>query len=163
MVSRAEELERRLLEMRGRRHRPRLRRWLAEEAHIQATDEAFLPLGETRELRMQFIDRLRTDATERHIWPADEVESIEARLVRLAGSLGEVRAIWLHRDDAVTGAVAVPVAPMLNEALELFVTNESDLMLSMRDATDGLCVELNHMPEGNEYEWAAWGRFTGDE
>ncbi len=112
---------------------------------------------------MQFIDRLRTDATERHIWPAHEVESVEARLVSLAGSLGEVGAIWLHNDDASTGAVAVPAAPMLNQALELFVTNDSDLMLSANNATDGLRVELNHMPGGDEYEWSAWGIFAGDE
>lgn len=163
MRSRSDEIERRLLEMRGRRLRPKLRRWLAEEAHIEVTDEDFLPLDQTRELRTRFIDCLRGSTTERQIWPADEVESVEARLVSLARPVGETRAIWLHNDDGMTGAVCVPVAPMLDDALRLFVTRQSDLMLSADDATDGLCVEWNHMPEGDEYEWCAWGVFAGVE
>lgn len=159
---RSGELERRLLAMKGRSRRPQLSRWLAEEAGIEVTDEAFLPLDESRDLRTRFIDRLRTGVAERWIWPTDEVEPVEARLASLGAWLGEIEAILLHKDDALTGAVTVPVAPVLTEALRLFVTNESDLMLSTDNARDGLCVELNQMPGGDEYEWSTWGVFAGD-
>lgn len=156
----SEDLQRRLTEMRGRRQRPQLKRWLLEVARIHVIDEDFMGLDETVHLSEQFIVQLRSGVRDNHVWPLDEPATLEDRLLSQADSSEEMHAVWLHKYAATTGAVIVPLAPVLRQALRLFVTRESDLMLCTTGATDGLCVELNQLAQGDEYELSAWGLFA---
>jgi hypothetical protein len=54
----------------------------------------------------------------------------------------------------------MPSNLLLRAASAYFVSTATDLMLSAEDATDGLCVEFNHLPQGDEYEVVAWGAFA---
>ena len=149
--------------MRGRRQRPQLHQWLVQEAHIEVADDDFLALDATLDLSTRFIDHLRAGVADNQVWPLDEPTVLEQRLVALADIFGETRVVWLHKYAAATGAILVPFSPVVRQALKLFVTREADLMLTTGDVTDGLCIELNQMPHGDEYEWSAWGAFAKGE
>jgi hypothetical protein len=159
---RSEDIQRRVTAMRGRRQRPQLKQWLLEVAHIHVTGEDFMRLDETVDLSERFIAQLRSGVRDHHVWPLDRPAILEERLQSQADSLEEMDAVWLHKYAAATGAVVVPLEPVLRQALRLFVTRESDLMLCTKGATDGLCVELNQLAQGDEYELSAWGLFADE-
>lgn len=47
---------------------------------------------------------------------------------------------------------------LLRAAMAYFVSAAGDLMLTTRNASNGVCVEFNHLAKGDEYEIVAWGR-----
>jgi hypothetical protein len=85
---------------------------------------------------------------------------LQERLRDCAETFTDVRAVWLHREATTTGAVLLPLGPVFRNALQVFVTHEQDLWICGRDAKDGLSIELNRTPRGDEYEWSAWGMFA---
>jgi hypothetical protein len=70
------------------------------------------------------------------------------------------RLIWLVLMDAEPVGLEVPASSMLDAALDHFVSGSGDLMLASPGAVDGVCVELNHLATGVEYEIVTWGRLS---
>jgi len=68
--------------------------------------------------------------------------------------------VWIVPSDDEPFGVRVPAGPLFEAALDQLVSRASDLMLMSPDVSDGLCIEMNAVPAGIEYELAGWGLFT---
>lgn len=127
---------------------------------IEASEQHVFPMDEVETIWHRYLTRLRENSAAAERWPADEHGAVQARLDEFSDALGSVRVVWLSLVDSEPVAVGVFAGELLRAALTYFVTSAGDLMLTTRDANDGICVELNHLHTGDEYEVVAWGDFA---
>lgn len=106
--------------------------------------------------------RLREDGELTLQWPPHERHLVEAWLSSVAGTVATEEGLWLslQAEYQIPVVVRVPLRPMLEQALESFVSWSSDLMLVTDHAADGLSVEINHYAEGDAFDITAWGTFV---
>lgn len=118
-----------------------------------------LALAETVEIWPRFIGRLRLESKHAVHFDADEANRVRELLERVADETPRVRAIWFSLFNQQPIGIELPAARLLRSSLGYIVTFAGDLMLSSRDAKDGICVEQNHAANGDEYELVSWGCF----
>jgi hypothetical protein len=124
---------------------------------ISGEDATVLPLDEADRIAALFVEQLIAHAESAERWSAHERSAVDKRLGDIAARLDDRRGLWLPQPGT---AVEIPVAPLLRAAPTLFVSRASDLQLTSSDAGDGICVELNSLPDGEEFELVAWGRYA---
>lgn len=159
MSERSEELERRLREKRYN-EAARSSVQVLEGLGIGEADRVVLALEEVESIWSRFLTRLRGRAGAAERWPASQSQSVQDRLDSIAERVDGMRVIWLMLADSEPVGVELPAAAPLRAALTYFVSRTGDLMLTSRDGSDGICLELNRRPTGDEYEVVAWGAFA---
>jgi len=122
-------------------------------------DRRLLTLAQTEELWNAYIGHLRGGDSGRRQWPASQRELVQRHLDCIREELDDVPAVWLVLVDQHPVGIELAAKALLPYATGLLVSRAGDLMLTSFDARDGLCVELNYQPWGDEYESAAWGVF----
>jgi hypothetical protein len=153
-------LERRLRERRYEKS-SRACAEVLEGIGIAAAEQHVVSLDDLESIWPQYLARLRESSGAAEHWSVDESGAVQLRLNRISDALGPLVVVWLAMVDSEPVGVEAPAAPLLRGALAYFVTRAGDLMLATRDAANGICVELNHVATGDEYEVVAWGVFAG--
>lgn len=128
---------------------------------VATAEQRIVPLDELESVWARYLERLRENADAAERWSADERAAVQLWLDKVSDGLGHLTVVWLASVDAEPVGVEVPAAALLRAALAYFVTGAGDLMLTTRNAADGICVEFNHLATGDEYEVVAWGVFAG--
>ncbi len=67
--------------------------------------------------------------------------------------------VWFTLVDAKPAGAEVPTEALLDAGLDYLVSRAGDLMLTSTDSSHGLCIELNHLATGDEYEIVGWCAF----
>jgi hypothetical protein len=119
-----------------------------------------LRLPEVEELWPGYLARLREGGDARERWAAGRVEDVRRRVDGMREAMGGMSVAWLTLVDSEPVGVVVPADAVLGAALGYLVSPAGDLMLTTLDLGDGACIELNHLPTGDEYESVTWGRFA---
>ena len=127
---------------------------------IPADEAAVVPIGELESTWIRYLERLKVEANEPERWRSDQGPAVMERLERTAELIGDKKVLWLPLVSSEPVGIEVRADQMLRSAGAYFVTRANDLMLSTPEAADGLCLELNHLAEGNQYELTIWGTFT---
>jgi len=125
---------------------------------VPAVDADVLAIAEFDALWEGFLPRLREQPGE--LWPSAEADAVRASLSEVADAVGASPSVWITTpaEEEPVG-VHVPADSLLRVALDGFVSRASDLMLATPEGASGICVELNHLPDGDFYEVTAWGVF----
>jgi hypothetical protein len=129
---------------------------------VTTDEQRVLLLEDVESLWPRYLARLRESSGEARRWTADESEAVQVQLDTISDAVDSLRVVWFATVDSEPVGVEVPAAPLLRAALAYFVTRAGDLMLVSPDAASGICVELNHLATGDEYEVVAWGVFAGE-
>jgi hypothetical protein len=108
----------------------------------------------------RLLEKLIAGGDVRERWAADEVKQVGLRIDQLRHTTADERLIWFTLADDEPIAIEVPAGPVLNAALPYLVSRANDLLLASHNLEDGVSVELNYVPPGNEYEMVTWGRFS---
>jgi hypothetical protein len=140
----------------------------ATEAHasvlsgigIKTGAENYLTQEVADSLWGRYLGRLRTAAGSAIRWPLEERDAVQRHLDAVADMCGLTKMIWLVHVDSNTVGVEVQADLLLRAAVTYFVSFAADLMLTSPDAANGICVELNHLPERDEFEVVAWGALS---
>lgn len=153
------DLQRRLRE---RRHASALKESLRAlvSVGINSSPQDALPLDEVDRIWPTYLEELRSRSSEARRYPVGESAAVREHLRACAERLDGERVVWLALVDSEPVGVDVPANKMLHSATAFFVTRAGDLMLSTRDAMSGICVELDHLEHGDEYELVEWGIFA---
>jgi hypothetical protein len=158
-MERPSSLERRLRERRYEKA-SRTCAEILEGIGIAASEYDIVSLDDVESIWPRYLTRLREGAESAERWPAAEREALQDRLDTLADALDGLSVVWLALIDSEPVGVKLSADVLLRAALTLFVSRAGDLMLTTRDGRDGVCVELNHLATGDEYELVAWGAFA---
>lgn len=126
---------------------------------VPAGDRCFLQLADVEDLWARYLPMLREGVEYRSRWPADQRVDVQQRIDAIAGVVDGLRAVWLVLSESEPIGVEVPAAALLRAGTGHVVSPAADLMLTTRDISHGICIELNQVPSGEEYEIAAWGDF----
>lgn len=148
--------------LRSRRYR------MAAEVCAEVLDSIGVPEQQYRVLEIseldvlwpQYLGRLRDGGDERERWPAEQIEDVRRRIGEVREIMLEEVAVWLALMAGDPVGIEVPAAAVIESALDYLVSPAGDLMLATPRGTDGLCIELNHLAMGDEYEMVTWGRFV---
>ncbi len=127
---------------------------------IAEGDRRFLDLREVEGLWPRYLSRLRDGGDSREQWPLEQTEHVRLRIDELRDAASGVRMVWFALADTEPVGVEVPAAPILAAGFSYLVSPAGDLMLATQDLADGVCIELNHLATGDEYEVVTWGRFS---
>ena len=152
-------LDRKLSEYRHRRAAEETLTVLRDTG-VSVDAEDVIPLDELGPIWSRYIKRLNEAAPSAKRWPEDHVEAVSQHVRLLRDSIGRDRVLWFWLVESEPVAVAVRPDEVLTGAPPFLATRGHDLMISSRDATDGACLELNYEPDGDQYEFASWGRFA---
>ena len=107
-----------------------------------------------------YVSRLRAGGDTRERWPAGLHEDVLRRIDALRKTASVRTVVWLSLVNAEPVGIEVPADTILGAGLSYLVSPAGDLMLTTRDLAHGVCIELNHTSDGDEYEIVAWGAFT---
>jgi hypothetical protein len=119
-----------------------------------------LELSKVEKLWPVFIDCVRQHEESAARWPADQRDAVVRRVAELRDATSETRVIWFGLVNSQPVGIEVPARPLLEAALDYLVSRAGDLMMATTDATGGLCIEFNHLPDGDEYEITSWGALS---
>lgn len=119
----------------------------------------FIPLDEVEEIWPQYLSKLREGGDGRKQWPAGQIADVRRRVDELRDCASGATVVWLALVNGEPVGAEVPAGSLLAASLDYLVTRAGDLMLTSRDVSDGLCIELNNVVDGNEYEIVGWGLF----
>lgn len=125
---------------------------------ISAARQRPLPLSESGELWPRYLARLRSRPAALR-WPVGERGGVIAHVESIADGVEGMRAVWLALVGLEPVGFEVPAAELLRSAPDYLVSSAGDLMLATESANDGICIELNHLASGDEYEIVTWGAF----
>lgn len=127
---------------------------------IASTEHRVVSLDVVEALWPRYLKRLSEYSNAAQHFPVGEGQAVQDRLDRLSDALGSLSAVWLAFVDSEPVGVETSARSLIRVALTYFVTGAGDLMLTTWDAADGLCLELNHLATGDEYEMVVWGAFA---
>lgn len=133
---------------------------ILEGIGVIASEYASVSLDDVDSIWPRYLTRLREGAEAAERWSTTERGVVQNHLDEIADALDGLSVVWLALVDSEPVGVELPAGVLLRAALTYFVSGAGDLMLTTRDTLDGVCVELNHLPTGDEYEVVAWGAFA---
>lgn len=131
-----------------------------ESLGVTGVDERVLPLDEVELLWHRYLARMHEMSGQTLRWPATDIDAVRAVIDLTCEAVQTTDAVWFALIDSEPVGIEVPAAHLLRVALTMFVSSAGDLMLVTRDATSGICLELNHLATGDVYEVIAWGLFA---
>lgn len=118
-----------------------------------------LDLGAVNDIWPQYLSRLREGGDARERWPSDRRDDAKRRIDELGAAASGRRLVWLGIAHSEPIGIEVPADALLEAALDYLVSPAGDLMITSRDVRDGICIELNSVAAGAEYEIVTWGSF----
>src|SRR4051794_3847609 len=121
--------------------------------------DEFLSAEATDRLFRRYTTASSASDVQRQSWTDDLGADVRSTVLSAAGVLSDATGYWLHRWSKDTGAVTVPVGPMLAHAARTFGPGDYDLVLVSDEADDGIRLAWDHLPDTNEYELVRWGDF----
>jgi hypothetical protein len=127
---------------------------------LTPSEHDLIVVAEIDDIWVRYLSRLRGNADTASHWPVDERDLLQDQLDQIADLVEGRPVVWFALVDDEPVGIEVSAESLLREALAYFVSPATDLMITSRDAADGLCVELNHQSWGDEYELAVWGAFV---
>lgn len=119
----------------------------------------FIPLDEVEEVWPQYLSKLREGGEGRKQWPAGQITDVRRSVDELRDRASDATVVWLTLVNGEPVGAEVPARSLLAAGLDYLVSRAGDLMLTSRDVSDGVCIELNHLVDGDEYEIVGWGLF----
>lgn len=152
-------LERRLKENRYRQA-IKLSARVLDGVGVPEERRRFIPVNEVEEIWPQYLAKLREGGDGRAQWPARQITDVRRSVAELRDRACDANVIWLTLVNGEPVGAEVPAGLLLGAGLDYLVSPAGDLMLTSRDVSDGLCIELNHVVDGNEYELVGWGLFN---
>lgn len=158
MTDRSPQLDRKLRERRYREASAAVRSRLSLAGVAEERFEV-LSLEAADAVWPVYVERLRATADDTLSWSAGESDTVQGILDATGRRLNGARVTWLARQESEVVAVEVQAGTILPLALDAFVSSSADLMLTTDGASDGLCLALNHVPLGDEFELTMWGSF----
>jgi hypothetical protein len=115
--------------------------------------------NEIDEIWPRYLSRLRGGGDGRQRWPVEQFADVQQHLDQLREATSGMTVLWLALVNSEPVGVEAPADQLLGAGLSYLVSPAGDLMLTSTDLSDGICVERNHLPEGDEYEIVGWGVF----
>jgi hypothetical protein len=156
------ELSLRLRANWGRRLRPEFVARIEETLGYRPSNEDFLDIERTDDLRAKL--RTRSTETATRTWPESEWSSLRARFLDFAASIGSEHFSYLaffNEWDRI-GALRVRSAVLLASAESFWRLTSDSVGLVTEDASDGFWLDYTHQKQmrgDDEYELRCWGEF----
>jgi hypothetical protein len=119
----------------------------------------FIALREVEDIWHRYLSKLRDGGDGRRQWPAEQIANVRRHVDDLRDRASETTVVWLALVNGAPVGAEVPADTLLGASLDYLVSRASDLMLTSRDVSDGVCIELNHVSTGDEHEIVGWGAF----
>ncbi len=142
--------------------------WIAhfyELSGCQLSEESFMPLLETQELKDRFYAKIRESINRQQI-SLESLSHLHRAIAGLGQSLSGVDLLLFGREDEWTGAVKLPAGLLFEKIESLWTLFGGEFPVVTCALTDGLCVEwVNYRSDGSFvkeglYEIVSWGRLT---
>lgn len=124
------------------------------------TEDDVLPISEVDRIWPAYIEALRARTESAQHFAVTDHDELQRWLTQIALGVGADSAVWLAFIESEPIGIEAPAAPLLQAGPTYLVSSAADLMLTSRSVTDGIAVELNHLPVGDEFEVVAWGKFA---
>jgi hypothetical protein len=118
-----------------------------------------IALDEVEEIWPRYLSRLREGGDGRKRWSTERVAEVRSHVEALRERTYDTTVVWLALVNGEPVGMEVPAGALLHAGLDYLVSPAGDLMMTSPDASDGLCIELNHTATGDEYEIVGWGSF----
>jgi len=140
---------------------------LSKACGLPISDESFLGIEETVQLKKSFFDVVKKKHSTLSIcWDCNEQNYLLDYLNLLETTIKYDRVILFHSQDEFFGAVQIAMAAVLRNPLAVWQVVKDDLALASDNISSGLCVEKGYyeldgkyVAEG-VYELTAWGAFA---
>jgi hypothetical protein len=116
--------------------------------------------NEVDEIWPRYLSRLRDGGDVRRRWPIEQFADVQRHVDEVREATSGMTVVWLALVNSEPVGVEAPADELLVAGLSYLVSPAGDLMLTTRDVSDGICVERNHLAEGDEYEIVGWGVFS---
>jgi hypothetical protein len=115
--------------------------------------------NEVDEIWSRYLVRLRDGGDVRKRWPVEQLAEVQRHVDEVREATSGMTVVWLALVNSEPVGVEAPADELLGAGLSYLVSPAGDLMLTTSDVSDGICVERNHLAEGDEYEIVGWGVF----
>lgn len=154
-------------ESKGRNIRPDWIQKMNSACGVLLTEDKFLPLDVTAQLRERFFDKVRSNDLFHKWFSATQLDDLVGHLCQLQTLLKNPREVILfHSKDTFLGVVKIDIRVVLSNIKAVWEVVEDDFSLSTPDVTSGICVEHgfynehgNYVSDG-AYELTTWGVFS---
>lgn len=140
---------------------------LSEACATTIAHKAFVDPHQTADLKRRFFERVGQSASaERLFLPVNEMDRAVTCLDGLGRRLSGDRVLLFHSMDAYLGAVALPAAAVLRNAVKVWDVVGEDLCIATEDISSGLCLEKNWYDDHGEHsadgvlELTTWGKLA---
>jgi hypothetical protein len=108
----------------------------------------------------RYILKLRAGGDVRKTWPVEQFADVQRHVDEVREGTSGMTAVWIALVNSEPVGVEAPADQLLAAGLSYLVSAAGDLMLTTGDVADGICIERNRLPEGDEYEIVGWGVFS---
>lgn len=119
-----------------------------------------LQIDEVDELWPRYLSRLRDGDDASATWPVERFADVQRHVELVRSATAGMNVVWFAYMDSEPVGIEAPSETLLGAGLSYLVSPAADLMLTTKDVANGICIEQNHLAEGDEYEVVGWGLFS---